>query len=85
MDIHAFFNIAGGVALFLYGIKLMSEALQMIAGDKMRQLMGALTKTPLRGIFVGILVTVLIQSSTGTTVMTVSFVNTGLLTQRGLG
>ena len=80
MDINAFFNIAGGVALFLYGIKLMSEALQLIAGDKMRQLMGALTKTPLRGIFVGILVTVLIQSSTGTTVMTVSFVNSGLLT-----
>ena len=80
MDIHAFFNIAGGVALFLYGIKLMSEALQFIAGDKMRQLIGTLTKTPLRGIFVGILVTVLIQSSTGTTVMTVSFVNSGLLT-----
>ena len=80
MDINTFFNIAGGVALFLYGIKLMSEALQFIAGDKMRQLIGTLTKTPLRGIFVGILVTVLIQSSTGTTVMTVSFVNTGLLT-----
>ncbi|MBQ7733665.1 MAG: Na/Pi cotransporter family protein [Synergistaceae bacterium] len=80
MDINSFFNIAGGVALFLYGIRLMSEALQFIAGDKMRQLIGTLTKTPLRGIFVGILVTVLIQSSTGTTVMTVSFVNTGLLT-----
>ena len=79
MDIKTFFNIAGGVALFLYGIKLMSEALQLIAGDKMRKLIGTLTKTPLRGIFVGILVTVLIQSSTGTTVMTVSFVNTGLL------
>ncbi|MBQ7197454.1 MAG: Na/Pi cotransporter family protein [Synergistaceae bacterium] len=58
----------------------MSEALQFIAGDKMRKLIGTLTKTPLRGIFVGIIVTVLIQSSTGTTVMTVSFVNTGLLT-----
>ena len=79
MDIQTFFSIAGGVALFLYGIRLMSEALQFIAGDKMRQLIGTLTKTPLRGIFVGILVTVLIQSSTGTTVMTVSFVNTGLL------
>ena len=75
----AFFNIAGGVALFLYGIKLMSEALQFIAGDRMRKLIGTLTKTPLRGIFVGILVTVLIQSSTGTTVMTVSFVNSGML------
>ncbi len=79
MDIKTFFNIVGGVALFLYGIKLMSEALQFIAGDHMRKLIGTLTKTPLRGIFVGILVTVLIQSSTGTTVMTVSFVNSGLL------
>ena len=50
-----------------------------MAGDKLRQLLGTLTKTPLRGILVGILVTVLIQSSAGTTVMTVSFVNTGLL------
>ena len=80
MEIMTFLNIAGGVALFLFGIRLMSEALQFIAGDKMRKLIGTLTKTPLRGIFVGILVTVLIQSSTGTTVMTVSFVNTGLLT-----
>ena len=79
VDMKAFFNIAGGVALFLYGIKLMSEALQFIAGDRMRKLIGTLTKTPLRGIFVGILVTVLIQSSTGTTVMTVSFVNSGML------
>lgn len=79
MEISTFLNIAGGVALFLYGIKLMSEALQFLAGDKMRKLIGTLTKTPLRGIFVGILVTVLIQSSSGTTVMTVSFVNNGLL------
>lgn len=80
MDLKSFFNIAGGVALFLYGVKMMSESLQFIAGDKMRQIIGNLTKTPLRGVFVGILVTVLIQSSTGTTVMTVSFVNAGLLT-----
>ncbi|MBQ9566159.1 MAG: Na/Pi cotransporter family protein [Synergistaceae bacterium] len=73
-------TIAGGVGLFLYGIKLMSEALQAIAGDRMRQLMGALARNPLLGILTGILVTVLIQSSTGTTVMTVSFVGAGLLT-----
>ena len=79
MDIKTFFSIAGGVALFLYGIKLLSSALQSLAGDKLRQLLGELTKTPLRGILVGIVVTVLIQSSAGTTVMTVSFVNTGLL------
>ena len=79
MDIKTFFSIAGGVALFLYGIKLLSSSLQNLAGDKLRQLLGELTKTPLRGILVGIIVTVLIQSSAGTTVMTVSFVNTGLL------
>lgn len=79
LDIKTFFTIAGGVALFLYGIKLLSSSLQNMAGDKLRQLLGTLTKTPLRGILVGILVTVLIQSSAGTTVMTVSFVNTGLL------
>ena len=79
MNFQIFFTIAGGVALFLYGIKLLSSALQSLAGDKLRQLLGELTKTPLRGILVGIVVTVLIQSSAGTTVMTVSFVNTGLL------
>ena len=68
-------NVFGGVGLFLYGIKLMSEALQSIAGDKMRQLMGTIAKTPLRGVFIGALVTILIQSSAGATVMTVSFVN----------
>ena len=79
LNAQIFFTIAGGVALFHYGIKLLSSSLQNLAGDKLRQLLGTLTKTPLRGILVGILVTVLIQSSAGTTVMTVSFVNTGLL------
>ncbi|RRD66298.1 Na/Pi cotransporter family protein [Fretibacterium sp. OH1220_COT-178] len=80
MDVSTLLQVAGGVGLFLYGIKLMSEALQFIAGDRMRHLIGTLTKTPLRGVFIGILVTVLIQSSSGTTVMTVSFVNAGLMT-----
>ncbi|WP_299078027.1 Na/Pi cotransporter family protein [uncultured Fretibacterium sp.] len=80
MDSSVLLHAAGGVGLFLYGIKLMSEALQFIAGDRMRHLIGTLTKTPLRGVFVGSLVTVLIQSSSGTTVMTVSFVNAGLMT-----
>ena len=70
----------GGVGLFLYGIKLMSEALQLIAGDRMRHLIGTLTRTPLRGVFVGVVVTILMQSSSSTTVMTVSFVNVGLMT-----
>ena len=74
------FQILGGVGLFLFGIKLMSEALQYLAGDKMRQLIGSLTRTPIRGVFIGALVAMLIQSSSGTTVMTVSFVHAGLMT-----
>ena len=58
----------------------MSEALQYLAGDKMRQLIGSLTRTPIRGVFIGALVAMLIQSSSGTTVMTVSFVHAGLMT-----
>lgn len=80
VDSSVLLHVAGGVGLFLYGIKLMSEALQFIAGDRMRHLIGTLTKTPFRGVLVGALVTVLIQSSSGTTVMTVSFVNAGLMT-----
>lgn len=73
------FQVLGGVGLFLFGIKLMSEALQALAGDRMRQLIGSLTKTPIRGVFIGALVAMLIQSSSGTTVMTVSFVHAGLM------
>ncbi|GHS96395.1 Na/Pi cotransporter [Synergistales bacterium] len=80
MNIFNIMQATGGVGLFLYGIKLMSESLQFIAGDRMRQLIGTLTSTPLRGLFVGIIVTMLIQSSSGTTVMTISFVNAGIMT-----
>ena len=72
-------QVLAGVGLFLYGIKLLSDALQCIAGDKMRQLIGTLTRTPFRGVLVGAAVTMLIQSSTGVTVMTVSFVNAGIM------
>ena len=73
------FQLFGGLGLFLYGVKLMSEALQNIAGDRMRLLIGSLTETPVLGVFVGALVAMLIQSSSGTTVMTVSFVHAGLM------
>ena len=73
-------HVLAGVGLFLYGIKLMSDALQFLAGDRMRRLVGTLTSTPVRGVVIGALVTMLIQSSSGVTVMTVSFVNTGLMT-----
>ena len=79
MTFNTLFQLIGGVGLFIYGIKIMSESLQAIAGDRMRQLIGSLTNTPIRGVLVGAAVTALIQSSSATTVMTVSFVNAGLM------
>ncbi|HOU31893.1 MAG TPA: Na/Pi cotransporter family protein [Synergistaceae bacterium] len=79
-------QLLGGVGLFLYGIKLMGDALQSLAGDRMRRLVGSLTRTPVRGVLIGTFVTMLIQSSSATTVMTVSFVHVGLMTlQQAVG
>lgn len=79
MTLPTIMQLLGGVGLFLYSIKLISEALQRMAGDRLRQLVGALTRTPLMGVGIGALVTVLVQSSSATTVMTVSFVDAGLM------
>ncbi len=76
-------KFAGAVVVFIYGMKLMSEGLQKVAGGKMRRIMGKMTNSPLRGIVTGAAVTATIQSSTATTVMVVSFVNSGLLTLAG--
>ncbi len=73
------FNLLGGVGLFLYGIKLMGESLQDLAGDRMRRLISALTSSPLKGVAVGALITAVIQASGATTVMTASFVHAGLM------
>ena len=73
-------KFAGAVVVFIYGMKLMSEGLQKVAGNKMRTIMGRMTSNPLRCIATGAAVTAAIQSSTATTVMVVSFVNSGLLT-----
>ena len=80
MSVQSIIQLLGGVGLFLFAIKLISEALQLIAGDRLRQLIVTLTKTPIMGVLVGACVTVLIQSSSATTVMTVSFVDAGLMT-----
>ena len=72
-------TLIGSLGIFLYGMKLMSEALQKVAGHKMRSILAAVTKNKLFGILSGVLVTALIQSSSATTVMVVSFVNAGLL------
>lgn len=76
------FNFVGGLGLFLFGIKYMSSGLQASAGDRMRLILEKGTKNPIRGVFTGALVTALIQSSSGTTVLTVGLVNAGLLPLR---
>lgn len=74
-----FLTLLGSVGLFLYGMKVMSEGLQKVAGDKMRNILSAMTKNRFAGVFTGILITALIQSSSASTVMVVSFVNAGLM------
>ena len=75
-----FFKLLGSLALFLYGMKIMSEALQKFAGDRLRSILTAMTTHRVTGVLTGMLITMLIQSSSATTVMVVSFVNAGLLT-----
>lgn len=72
-------KLIGSLALFLYGMKLMSESLQKLAGNKMRQILTAMTSNRVTGVLTGLFITALIQSSSATTVMVVSFVNAGLL------
>ena len=73
------FGVVGGLGLFLFGMKIMSEGLQKVAGDGMRRILAALTNNRIIGTFVGLAVTVIIQSSSATTVMVVGFVNAGLM------
>jgi phosphate:Na+ symporter len=72
-------TLVGSLGLFLFGMKLMSEALQKVAGNKMRQILASMTNNRIKGVLTGLLVTTTIQSSSATTVMVVSFVNAGLL------
>ena len=74
------FSLVGSLALFLYGMKTMSEGLEKFAGDRLRSILAAMTKNRVMGVLTGILITALIQSSSATTVMVVSFVNAGLMT-----
>ena len=74
-----FLKLLGSLALFLYGMKIMSEGLQKFAGDRLRRILTAMTTNRVTGVLTGVLITALIQSSSATTVMVVSFVNAGLL------
>ena len=73
-------QLLGALGLFLFGMSMMSEALQKVAGNKMRSILASMTKNRLLGVLTGVIVTSIIQSSSATTVMVVSFVNAGLLT-----
>ena len=73
-------KLFGSLALFLYGMKIMSEGLQKFAGDRLRRILTAMTTNRVTGVLTGMLITALVQSSSATTVMVVSFVNAGLLT-----
>ncbi|MDO4790007.1 MAG: Na/Pi cotransporter family protein [Porphyromonas sp.] len=73
-------QLVGSLGIFLYGMKVMSEGLQKIAGDRLRNFLSAMTSNRVFGIFTGLLITILVQSSSATTLMVVSFANAGLVT-----
>lgn len=80
MGILQFFTLVGALGMFLYGMNLMSSGLQKAAGDRLRGFLSAMTSSPFKGVLTGLGITTVIQSSSATTVMVVSFVNAGLLT-----
>lgn len=78
-NVKVVFGLIGGLALFLYGMNSMSDALQKAAGDKMKKVLGFLTRNPIMGALAGMLVTAVLQSSSATTVMVIGFVGAGLM------
>ncbi len=82
MDIFSVLSMFGGLALFLFGMSLMGKGLEKLSGGKMEQILEKMTNTPIKGVFLGALVTAVIQSSSATTVMVVGFVNSGIMTLR---
>lgn len=80
MGILQLFTLLGALGMFLYGMNLMSSGLQKAAGERMRSFLSAMTSNPFKGVLTGLGITSVIQSSSATTVMVVSFVNAGLLT-----
>ena len=80
MDILQIFTLLGALGMFLYGMNLMSSGLQKVAGERLRSFLSAMTSNPFKSVMTGLSITTIIQSSSATTVMVVSFVNAGLLT-----
>ncbi len=75
-------QVLGGLALFIFGIERLSSSLQKITSNKLKSAINILSKRPWAGVFVGMAITAIIQSSSATSVMTVGFVNAGLMTLR---
>ena len=73
------FTLLGGLAVFIYGMNLMSDGLQKCAGERMRSILAVLTRNPITGVLAGALVTSVLQSSSATTVMVIGFVSAGLM------
>ena len=80
MGLFEILNLIGGLSLFLFGMNLMGQALEKRAGSKLKNILSSMTSTPIKGFFLGLAVTAVIQSSSATTVMVVGFVNSGLMT-----
>ncbi|MBQ8076880.1 MAG: Na/Pi symporter, partial [Eubacterium sp.] len=80
MGIKNIIYLFGGLGLFLFGMKYMSEAINQVAGNKMKKLLEKLTSNRFKGFFLGVIVTVIIQSSSATTVMLMGFLNAGIMT-----
>ena len=78
-DISSLFTFAGGLGMFIYGMKLMADGMQKKAGGRMKQFLGMLTSNRLMGVALGALITAIIQSSGATTVMVVGFVSAGVM------
>ena len=72
-------ELLGALGFFIYGMKVMSEGIQKAAGDNLRSILGTMTSNRYTGVLTGFLITAIVQSSSATTVMTVSFVNAGLI------
>ena len=80
MSVSDFISLLGGVALFLFGMSIMGDALKKVAGNQLELVLYNLTSTPIKGVLLGTGVTAVIQSSSATTVMVVGFVNSGMMT-----
>lgn len=74
------FGLLGGLAIFIFGMNMMSECLQKAAGEKMKSILAMLTRNPVMGVLAGALTTAVLQSSSATTVMAIGFVSAGLMT-----